>query len=700
MGMIDNMGIKSKIKVVFWDLDDTLWKGTLAEGDDVQIFLDRVDIINQLNRRGIVNSICSKNEYETTKNKLEQIGIWDLFVFPQIAFAPKGELIKSALDNMHLRDENALFIDDNDLNLREVEFYNPNISVLNVSSVDVLLQNVNLIGKEDIALSRYHQYKQLERKNQEKNKFSSNIEFLKACNIKLKFVCPNDDNFDRLFELSDRTNQLNFTKNRMTEEQLKLLVGDKAVETKLIHAKDNFGDYGFVGFYSIRDNCLIHFVFSCRIMSMGIEQFVYQFLGQPELSVVGEVASDVKDKENVDWISLTDELEDYSCDKYSVDNVLDNESKIKIFGIGACDLYHPIAYFSMPNQQFIYECNVFKGKERGVNVGTEYIRSQFEMNDEEKEFCKTHFYNYTGHLAFNSKILSNDYDYIIMSFHDDMVFKVYENKTNNNIRVILSPSHNYGVTSIQNIYGKEIADISEQREWLNNNFFTGEYITSERFRENLIWLLERIPQKTKLLLINGPELNFFRSNNPKDDNVRKQIFVINQALNDLEKEYPERIAVVDINKVITSRATVTDYVFHLKAQTAYKLFIQIVRTIKKRFPSNKPSMLHNVVNSRKVVIFGNGSEARNAFYNLIIGGESPVKYVHYDYRDKCIGTMSVEDYQLVLTGNKEKYYVVIADRDNQKKIIEKLLNLDYQPLVDFVSLTTIKYKKCWNEMMT
>lgn len=29
--------IKDKIKVVIWDLDDTLWKGTLAEGDDVQL---------------------------------------------------------------------------------------------------------------------------------------------------------------------------------------------------------------------------------------------------------------------------------------------------------------------------------------------------------------------------------------------------------------------------------------------------------------------------------------------------------------------------------------------------------------------------------------------------------------------------------------------------------------------------------------
>ena len=48
--------IKDKIKVVIWDLDDTLWKGTLAEGDDVQLLENRVAIIKELNKRGIVNA--------------------------------------------------------------------------------------------------------------------------------------------------------------------------------------------------------------------------------------------------------------------------------------------------------------------------------------------------------------------------------------------------------------------------------------------------------------------------------------------------------------------------------------------------------------------------------------------------------------------------------------------------------------------
>lgn len=92
--------IKDKIKVVIWDLDDTLWKGTLAEGDDVQLLENRVAIIKELNKRGIVNAICSKNDPDKAKSKLEEFKIWDLFVFPTIEFMPKGEMIKNLLSAM------------------------------------------------------------------------------------------------------------------------------------------------------------------------------------------------------------------------------------------------------------------------------------------------------------------------------------------------------------------------------------------------------------------------------------------------------------------------------------------------------------------------------------------------------------------------------------------------------------------------
>ena len=132
--------IKNKIKVVIWDLDDTLWRGTLAEGDAVELFENRAEMVRTLNNRGIVSAICSKNDYQTAMAKLEEFGLAEEFVFPAISFDAKGPVIQELLQDMGLRDTNALFIDDNYSNLQEVVYYNPNISVLHADDADGLLE--------------------------------------------------------------------------------------------------------------------------------------------------------------------------------------------------------------------------------------------------------------------------------------------------------------------------------------------------------------------------------------------------------------------------------------------------------------------------------------------------------------------------------------------------------------------------------
>ena len=80
------------VKLVIWDLDETFWRGVLSE-----IGIDYVSanhtLVEKLSRRGIVNSICSKNDFEAVRGALERHGIWDHFVFSKIAWGPKGELI-------------------------------------------------------------------------------------------------------------------------------------------------------------------------------------------------------------------------------------------------------------------------------------------------------------------------------------------------------------------------------------------------------------------------------------------------------------------------------------------------------------------------------------------------------------------------------------------------------------------------------
>ena len=70
-----------------------------------------------------------------------------------------------------------------------------------------------------------------------------------------------------------------------------------------IRVFDRYGDYGICGFYSVKDGELTDFVFSCRILHMGVENWLYQHLGAPAITVIGEVATALAAKTPVTWIN-------------------------------------------------------------------------------------------------------------------------------------------------------------------------------------------------------------------------------------------------------------------------------------------------------------------------------------------------------------------------------------------------------------
>ena len=271
-----------KVKLIIWDLDDTLWEGTLAEGDELTLDEERVSIIRQLNGHGIVNAICSKNDFQMAKERLESLGLWDLFVFPKVSFAPKGPIVKQILEEMHLRAENTIFVDDNKMNLREVEHYVPGIHCFDAldESTTPELQAI-LEANKHVEKSRVEEYRILEEKVAKSAEFSDNKAFLDSCNIRVArvFGVDNLPFVNRIEELINRTNQLNFTKLRVEEGSMALEIADNALnETWSLFAWDDFGDYGLIGFAMVRKKQLVHFLFSCRTMNMGIEGHIMHLL--------------------------------------------------------------------------------------------------------------------------------------------------------------------------------------------------------------------------------------------------------------------------------------------------------------------------------------------------------------------------------------------------------------------------------------
>ncbi len=348
--MIDN-----KVKLVVWDLDETFWRGTLSEEGIVAV--DRnMAIVAELPRRGILNSICSKNDPEQTKAKLVELGVWDWFVFPSISFNPKGKAIAEMIEGAALRAENVLFIDDNRMNLEEVKFFNPGIMTAHPDEVlEGLLDHPNLAGKPDPELARLKQYKFLQRKVEERSASElSNEEFLRASNIKVAIDYEVERNFDRIVDLVNRANQLNYTKLRLnTPEDIaefRELLGGFGSHAGCVHATDSYGDYGLIGFFLMRRRAagkkLVHFVFSCRTMNMGIEQYVYESLDRPDIDIVKPVSYGLESHAAVDWINAGGE--DGAGSGAARDR--------KLVLVGGCHLLQLASYCSTNRSEFVNVC--------------------------------------------------------------------------------------------------------------------------------------------------------------------------------------------------------------------------------------------------------------------------------------------------------------------------------------------------------
>ena len=254
----------SKIKLVIWDLDDTFWSGILSEGPVAEI-PQNIQLVKDLSDRGIVNAICSKNDYDPAVNRLKNMGVDDFFVFKSIDWTPKGQRISKLIKDMGLSPVNCLFLDDNIVNLNEVKFYSKDLMIAEPNGINKLISFCKDTNVIDAAHKRLKQYKVLEKKQIAKEQAGDNIAFLYSSNTKVNLCKDCIENADRLFELVHRTNQLNFTKNRCTRKEFDKTLIDPGFDCGYVTVRDNFGDYGIVGFYAIKNKKCVHFLFSWRI---------------------------------------------------------------------------------------------------------------------------------------------------------------------------------------------------------------------------------------------------------------------------------------------------------------------------------------------------------------------------------------------------------------------------------------------------
>ncbi|KIN65790.1 HAD family phosphatase [Sulfitobacter noctilucae] len=365
MGLAEAIGAGSvfqeDIRLVIWDLDETFWDGTMTEGG-MRYRMDHHQLVITLAERGIMSAICSKNDAGLIEAELRERGLWDYFIFPSIDWSPKGPRIAAMLDQIGLRAQSVLFLDDNPMNLAQAVHANPGLNIGPPEMICTLADAPHLQGKPDPELRRLAQYKVKERKASAAQVVEGDaIALLRQSNVRVYIEYDVEAHLDRAIELINRTNQLNFTKKRLPDDlataraELSALLALNTTDAGLIRVCDDYGDYGFAGFYlterlhNVRR--MKHFCFSCRTLNMYVEHWTYDFLNRPPMQVVGEVLSDVmNDPVKVDWITpaAISDISGKAPSALRFDN---------IFARGGCDLASLMHYFALHSDHIHEEFN-------------------------------------------------------------------------------------------------------------------------------------------------------------------------------------------------------------------------------------------------------------------------------------------------------------------------------------------------------
>ncbi len=268
---------KPKIKCIVWDLDNTLWDGVLLE--DSKVFLRKgvTDIIKELDNRGILQSIASKNEYTSAMEKLKEFGLDEYFIYPQINWNSKASSIKVIAELINIGIDTFAFIDDQAFEREEVKFSIPEVNCIDATDLTNLLDIPEMIPKfitKDTKIRRKLYQSDIERKKVEERFEGSQEEFLASLNMEFTISPVGEDDLNRAEELTVRTHQLNTTGYTYDYGELDALRKSDRHKLLIAGLKDKFGTYGKIGLALIQCDeeiwTLKLLLMSCRVMSRGV----------------------------------------------------------------------------------------------------------------------------------------------------------------------------------------------------------------------------------------------------------------------------------------------------------------------------------------------------------------------------------------------------------------------------------------------
>jgi FkbH-like protein len=285
-------------KVLVLDCDNTLWRGVIGEDGIDGIVIPRPLLALQRfavdeQAKGTLVCIASKNVERDVMEVFEQRSDMALkseqIVAHRINWRSKPENLSSLAQELNLGLDSFVFIDDSPIECAEVKAVLPQVVTLLLppeDKVEKFLANLWAFDRF-VVTNEDTRRTQMYRENAARQSLEVSTadigDFIASLQLGIDIEPPKDVEWARLAQLTQRTNQFNFTTVRLTEQEMQASQAAGSVVLG-VNVRDRFGDYGLVGLIIAtgRDATLVvdELLLSCRVLGRGVEHAMLRRLGE------------------------------------------------------------------------------------------------------------------------------------------------------------------------------------------------------------------------------------------------------------------------------------------------------------------------------------------------------------------------------------------------------------------------------------
>jgi FkbH-like protein len=289
-------------KVIAVDCDNTLWNGICGEDGPAGVTLDAGRRVLQqflLKQReaGMLLVLASKNNPEDVMETFAQHPEMPLqpehFSATRLNWDPKPGNLASMAKELSLGLDSFLFLDDSAKECAEMREEQPEVLTLELPA-EMLADEVltyrflnhvwaldhPVVTEED--RKRAASYAQGREFGQAFQSAHSLEEFMASLDLKVEIAPATEEQLPRIAQLTQRTNQFNFTTIRRSEAELRALLATH--ECLAARVADRFGEHGLTGailFTTVENTLQIDsFLLSCRVLGRGVEHRLMAHLGK------------------------------------------------------------------------------------------------------------------------------------------------------------------------------------------------------------------------------------------------------------------------------------------------------------------------------------------------------------------------------------------------------------------------------------